>query len=90
MYFAVLELSNGNVRVHWTNNHYNDYNKDADGQYVSPQSDCVFDTLLKNADGSFTLTRNHQVIYQFNSLGLLVKVGNRRGQFLELSYQGDG
>jgi RHS repeat-associated protein len=87
---SLREQSNGNVRIHWSNNHYNDFNKQADGSYKSPQSDCVFDKLLKNPDGSFTVTRNNQTVYQFSAAGQLVKIGNRRGQFLELAYNSAG
>ncbi|RKZ83944.1 MAG: hypothetical protein DRR19_18430, partial [Candidatus Parabeggiatoa sp. nov. 1] len=87
---SLQEQANGNVRIHWSNNHYNDFNKQADGHYKSPQSDCVFDKLLKNPDGGFTVTRNNQTVYQFSAAGQLVKIGNRRGQFLELAYNSAG
>jgi YD repeat-containing protein len=45
---------------------------------------------VKNADGTFSLTRNNQLVYQFNAVGQLVRLGNRQGQFLTLTYNGGG
>jgi len=44
---------------------------------------CLFDRLVKNADGSFTLTRHSGRIYQFNAQGgRLLEISNKKGQSL--------
>jgi len=84
-------LDNGDVKVNWTTNRYNIFTRNADGQFESPHSACQFDTLVKNADGSFTLERKkQQVVYQFNANGQLVAQANRQGQFLNFSYDNAG
>ena len=88
---SLEELDNGDVKVNWTTNRYNIFTRNADGQFESPHSACQFDTLVKNADGSFTLERKkQQVVYQFNANGQLVAQANRQGQFLNFSYDNAG
>ncbi len=87
---SLSESANGEVKIHWTSNRYNDFFKNAEGEYKSQQSDCVFDELVKNPDGTFTLTRQNQLVYQFNAQGQLVRIGNRKGQFVTLTYNDAG
>ncbi|MCK5524406.1 MAG: RHS repeat protein [Thiomargarita sp.] len=84
------ELDNGDVKIHWTTNRYNLFIKQADGQYDSSHSACLFDQLVKNAEGSFTLSRKNKTVYQFNTQGQLIQRGNQNGQSLTFSYDGDG
>ncbi len=84
------ELDNGDVKIHWTTNRYNLFIKQADGQYESSHSACLFDKLVKNAEGSFTLSRKNQTVYQFNAQGQLIQRGNKNDQSLTFSYDGDG
>ncbi len=87
---SLSESANGDVKIHWTSNRYNDFFKNAEGEYKSQQSDCVFDELVKNPDGTFTLTRQNQQVYQFNAQGQLVRIGNRQDQFVTLTYNDAG
>jgi len=88
---SLEELDNGDVKVNWSTNRYNIFTRNTDGQFESPHSACQFDTLVENADGSFTLERkNQQVVYQFNANGQLIAQGNRYGQFLNVSYDNAG
>jgi RHS repeat-associated protein len=82
----LIELSNGDVQIYWTENAFNQFTKDSQGQFISGQPVTHFDKLVKNADGGFTLTRANHTVYQFNADGQLVKLGNRLGQVLTFSY----
>jgi RHS repeat-associated protein len=79
------ELSNGDVKIHWTTNQSNVFTKNADGTYNSSHVTCRFDILVKNADGGFTLTRKNQILYEFDAAGQLVALRNRQGQSLTLT-----
>lgn len=50
----------------------------------------TFDTLVKNADASFTLTRKNQLIYEFDAAGQLLALRNRQNQSLTFSRDGAG
>jgi RHS repeat-associated protein len=50
----------------------------------------VFDTLKKNNDGSFTLTRKNQIQLTFSGGGQLVSIVDRNGNTQVLSYDGLG
>jgi RHS repeat-associated protein len=81
------ELTNGDIKVHWTTNRYNRFIKQEDGQYLASKPSCQFDRLVKNEAGSFTLTRQqNQRVYQFNAVGQLMALGNSQEQFVNLSY----
>ncbi|NJO16764.1 MAG: RHS repeat-associated core domain-containing protein [Thioploca sp.] len=80
------ELPNGDVKIHWSTNRYNLFPKTALGTYQPVHLNCQWDQLVKNADASFTLIRQHRHVYQFDPQGQLLAVGNRQGQFLHLSY----
>jgi RHS repeat-associated protein len=80
------ELPNGDVKIHWGTNRYNLFPKTALGTYQPVHLNCQWDQLVKNADASFTLIRQHRHVYQFDPQGQLLAVGNRQGQFLHLTY----
>lgn len=79
------ELPNGEVKIHWTTNRYNMFPKTPTGDYQPIHRNCQFDRLVKNLDGSFTLTRQHQ-LYHFNAQGQLIATGRPNGQQLTLTY----
>ncbi len=80
------ELPNGDVKIHWSTNRYNLFPKTALGTYQPVHLNCQWDQLVKNADTSFTLIRQHRHVYQFDPQGRLLAIGNRQGQFLHLTY----
>jgi len=79
---SLQELSDGNIEVHWSTNQSNVFTKNADGSYNPSHVACRFDTLVKNADGGFTLTRKNQILYEFDAAGQLIALGNRQRQSL--------
>ncbi len=86
----LTEFERGDVKINWTTNRYNFFQKNEQGGYQARQIKCHFDRLVKNVDNSFTLTRHSGRIYQFNAQGRLLEIGNTKGQSLELSYDSAG
>jgi RHS repeat-associated protein len=87
---ALTEYETGDVKINWTTNRYNFFQKNEQGGYQPRQIKCHFDRLVKNADGSFTLTRHSGKVYQFNAEGRLLEISNKKGQSLHLSYDSAG
>lgn len=56
------------------------------GQYVAPAS--VWDTLVRNADSSWTLTRKDGMLLQFGSDGLLRQIVDTNGNTLVCTWSG--
>jgi YD repeat-containing protein len=62
--------------------------RNADGSYTHPPG--VFETLVKNANGTFTLTRHSQVKLNFNSQNRLSTLVDPHGNTVTLSYNAAG
>jgi RHS repeat-associated protein len=60
------------------------------GGALTPQTRGLFNVLVKNADGSFTLTFKNQTKYTFSTAGKLAAVTDRNGNSQALSYDGGG
>jgi len=86
--FTLRELPNDDVIINWSVNQFNLFAKSGDA-YKSPQSACHSDTLVKTAEGGFTLTRKG-ITYDFDELGRLLKLQNRQKQALEFQRDIDG
>ncbi|KJS02307.1 MAG: hypothetical protein VR68_03225 [Peptococcaceae bacterium BRH_c4a] len=87
---ARLEVqTNGNIDLRWTANRVNHFTPGS-GQYKSTDLATLHDTLVKNTDGSHTLTRKDQREYQFNPAGQLTEQKNGHGQSLIMAYDGSG
>ena len=86
---SLEEIDDSTVKVHWSANQFNQFTKDTNGEYRSDISTVRFDKLVKNPNGSFTLTRQNQTIYEF-SAGQLTQLRNPRGQVLVFEYDDAG
>ena len=62
------------------------YTQNPDGSYADPPD--VFATLVKNGDGSFTLTQKGQRMFEFGSDGLLSRIHEPAGNQITLAYTG--
>ncbi|WP_421072462.1 RHS repeat-associated core domain-containing protein [Pelotomaculum propionicicum] len=80
------QLIDGNVKIHWNANRENTFINDGSDNFSAAERAILFDTLVKNADGTYTLTRQDQRVYQFNVQGKLVEQKNRIGQSLTMTY----
>ncbi len=59
-----------------------------DGSYTGPPSD--FSVLVKEADGSFTLTRKDHTVYHYSSGGQLQSISDRNSNTTAFSYDTNG
>ena len=59
-------------------------------QFSSSDLTTRLDTLVKNPDGSYRLTRKDQSFYVFNPAGQLTQQGNGHGQYLTMAYDAEG
>ncbi|OQY44697.1 MAG: hypothetical protein B6247_29910 [Candidatus Parabeggiatoa sp. nov. 2] len=87
---SLEEIDDSTVKVHWSANQFNRFTKDTNGEYRSDISTVRLDKVLKNPDGSFTLTRQNQTIYEFSAAGQLTQLRNPRGQVLVFEYDDAG
>jgi RHS repeat-associated protein len=60
------------------------FTRNADGTYADPPG--VFDALVKNTDGTFTLTLTTQVQYEFTTAGQLSRIHEPAGNQITLGY----
>jgi len=81
---------NGDVIIRWSDSQYNSFFLQGDGSYFSEDQRTQFDSLVKNPDGSFTLTRQSKAIYEFNAAGQLQVIRNPQGQRLTFEYNSAG
>ncbi|KJS02036.1 MAG: hypothetical protein VR68_03985, partial [Peptococcaceae bacterium BRH_c4a] len=81
--------ANGDIDIYWDNSRKNTFTNSS-GIYTPADLANRFDTLVKKGDGSYTLTRQDQSVYIFNSNGKLAEQKNGHGQSLTMSYNGTG
>jgi len=60
------------------------FTRNVDGSYADPPN--VFDTMVKNGDGTFTLTLKSQTQYEFSTTGQLTRVHEPAGNQILLTY----
>ena len=63
------------------------YVRKGDGTYSSSAGE--YSVLVKNADGTYTLTKKHGTKYNFDSNGKLTSIADRNNNTQTLSYTGD-
>jgi RHS repeat-associated protein len=79
----------GNVTVSQEDGATVTFNPSGSGTYVAAPR--VLATLVKNGDGTYTFTRNGDLVhYTFSSVGQLVKEVDRNGYATTLAYNGSG
>ena len=64
------------------------FTKNPDESYTAPAG--IFDTLVKNPDASFTLTRKDQIKWSFDAAGKLTSILDLNGNSISLSYDVNG
>lgn len=87
---SLKEIDNSTIKIHWSANQFNEFAKDANGEYRSDISTVRLDKVVKNPNGSFTLTRKNKTIYEFSAAGQLTQLRNPRGQVLVFEYDDAG
>lgn len=84
------ELPSGDITIHWSGNRSNGFTKNASGEYMPQDRAILHDTLIKNQDGSYALTRKDQSVYIFDAQGKLTTQKNGHGQQFDMSYDASG
>lgn len=75
--------------LYWSSNRVNRF-INSSSHFSSPDLATRYDQLIKNADGSYTLTRQDQSVYRFNATGRLLEQSNGHGQSFTLTYDATG
>jgi len=86
-YNVLLTDSGTSVLIKWGDGHTENY-ASVGGSYVSAPG--VYNVLVKNADGSYTITQKSQTKYNFTSAGKLSNIVDKNGNLLALVYDGNG
>gem|GEM_PF-1611781 len=60
------------------------FRREANGSYTAPAGN--YDTLVRNADQTFTLTHTDQTQHRFDASGRLTQVRDRNGNAIHLTY----
>jgi len=81
----LLENPDGTVKVKYEDGHAAYFKPIGGGNYQSKYGG-VYDTLIKNPDDTFTLTKKNQIKYQFNSSGKLTSIEDKNGNKISLQY----
>lgn len=89
-YETYLEIMEDGIKLHWTTNRWNQFIKCDENRYESYDEATFYDQLVKNADGTYTLTRKDQTIYEFDTTGKLAAKKNKNGQTINLTYNPEG
>src|SRR3989442_2776862 len=85
----LTEGANGVVVIKQGDGHREYYQSQGTGAF-KPITAGIFSTLVKNADGTFTLTFKDQRQYHFDSTGTLTQIADRNGNAQLLTYDGFG
>ncbi|MEN6390667.1 MAG: right-handed parallel beta-helix repeat-containing protein, partial [Syntrophomonas sp.] len=80
----------GSVKLRWSANRENDFTSTDQVNFTSSDNACRLDKLVKNVDGSYTLTRKDQSQYLFDTFGRLIEEKNSTGLTLQMTYDGNG
>ncbi len=79
---AGVSLEDGSGNVYF-------FEQNGDGVYAPPDDSPQFASLVKNQDGTFTLTMLDHSTEQFSGAGLLTKSTDKDGNWLDYSYNND-
>ena len=84
-------LADGVITVFWDANRKNSFQYAGQGNPYTPLDiGAKYDTLRRNTNGTWRLTRLDRTIYEFDSGGLLTRVGNEAWQFIEVGRNAEG
>ena len=84
-----LTVNGGSVTVKEADGHTATFTPTGGGNYTVATAG-VFDVLFQNADGTYTLTRKNQTVFNFSSAGMLTTIVDRNGNTQTLTYNGAG
>ncbi len=85
--FVIFDSVTGNATVTYPDGYTLTY-KSVSGQYISP--DMVYDTFLRNADGTFSLNLKSKLVYRYNSNGKLISITDQNSNTINIQYSAIG
>ncbi len=85
----LIEKTGGSVEIAMGDGHHEYYDSLGNGVYQAHDPG-MFNTLIKNANGSFALTQKNQTRMVFNGAGRLDSINDRNGNTLSFGYDGAG
>lgn len=87
-YNMLLQIDSvGNVTVKYQDGHQEGYSANSDGTFT-PNFGGIYNTLVKNADSTYTLTDKTQTRFNFTSAGQLSSITDKNGNVTSLTYTG--
>jgi RHS repeat-associated protein len=86
---ASLSTSATGATVNWTPNRMETFRRDATGAFLPMSEGTNAESLIANANGTYTLTTHEQARYLFSSTGVLQSIW-RHGKFIDLTYGSHG
>jgi RHS repeat-associated protein len=86
---SLTVAGDGSSAIRHGDGHQELFSRSANGSYTAATTG-LFSTLVKNADGTFTLTRKNQTRYTFSASGSLASVSDRNGNTQTLNYDNAG
>jgi RHS repeat-associated protein len=91
-YSAELRVeANGPAAVYWSRSSYNRFQRNGTSNNYTPLDEAaLYDSLVRNTNGSHTLTRHDGSIYEFDSQGRLTRAGNKIRQFINITRDSEG
>jgi len=75
------------VWIRWGDGHGETYTSSGTGYIAQPG---VYNALVQNPDGTFTLTQKNQTKYNFSASGTLTNIQDKNGNTEQLAYDGSG
>lgn len=86
-----LETSpTGDVKIFWNANRVNSFVYDENNIFRPSDISNRYDSLVKDADGQFILTKSNQEVYKFTYNGDLIQQTNGHGLSLNINYDDEG
>lgn len=85
---SLIDLTSS-VKITWPDGHASTYNSAGFAGYTNSAAD-TSDTLVKNANGTYTLTDRRQKTYTFSATGQLLNTKDRFGFVKNLTYLANG
>ncbi len=91
-YSAELRVeSSGAASVYWSRSSYNRFQRNGTSNNYTPLDEAVlYDTLIRNTNGTHTLTRHDGSIFEFDTQGRLRRTGNKIRQFIDITRDSEG
>lgn len=80
------ELPDRSVVIKWGDGHTEHFVPDGNGGYLPPAG--VFSSLIQQMNGGFLLTTKDKTVFRFSKEGLLTDIADRKGNKLNLVYDG--